>query len=307
MTPAIGPWLRERFPARNAVFFVVFYVTALLVSRSAATTGAVWLGWRDLPGFAALWSFFLTLRIADEHKDFAVDAVAHPGRVLQRGLVTLGQLRVLGAVALAIQVAVSLLEDGGAVGPVTRTWLVVMAWSALMTREFFAREWLRRRLLVYATSHMLVMPLAALWVATMAAPRAAGSVTVWAFAALSFLAGLAFEIARKMRAPELEHPLADSYTQTLGIPAASVLLFTVVVAASGAALVLTTLLVGAAALGTMGVLGAAVILAGWALAGFLRRPTSAAAKRSEAAVGIAALATHLVPLAALLMARGVAR
>jgi hypothetical protein len=305
MTPALDLWLRERFPARNALFFAVFYVTALLVSRSAATTGAVTLGWRDLPGFVALWSFFLVLRIADEHKDFAMDAVAHPRRVLQRGLITLRHLKVLGVVAVATQLAVSVSMDGGTLGPVTRCWLVVMAWSALMTREFFVREWLRGRLIVYAVSHMLVMPLAALWVATMAAPRAAASPAVWAFAALAFLAGLAFEIARKIRAPELEHPLADSYTQALGIPAASGLLFAVVIAASAAALGLTTLLVGAASLGMIVALGAAVVLAGWSLAGFRRRPTCSAARRSEAAVGIAALTTHLVPVFALLMARGV--
>jgi 4-hydroxybenzoate polyprenyltransferase len=306
MTPALAPWLRERFPARNAVFFAVFYLTALLVARSGATTGAVRLGWRDLPGFLALWSFFLMLRVADEHKDFAADAVAHPGRVLQRGLVTLRHLKVLGAVALATQLAVSLWLDGGTLGPVTKCWLVVMAWSALMTREFYRRAWLRARLVAYALSHMLVMPLVALWVATMGAPRAAASPTVWAFAMLSFLAGLAFEIARKIRAPESEHPLADSYTQALGVPAATALLFVVVIAAAAAALALTVLAAKVAGAGVLAALAAAIVLAGWALASFRRRPTAAAAKRSEAAVGIAALTTHLVPVVALLMTRGVA-
>jgi 4-hydroxybenzoate polyprenyltransferase len=305
MTPALRLWLRERFPARNAIFFAVFHVTALLVARSTATSGVVALGWRDLAGFAGLWSFFLTLRVADEHKDFAADAVAHPARVLQRGLVTLRDLKVVGVLAVGAQLSISVWMDGG-VGPVTRCWIATMVWSALMTREFFVRDWLRSRLVTYAVSHMLVMPFAAFWVATMATPRAVASPAVWAFAALSFLAGLAFEIGRKIRPPELEHPLADSYTQALGIPAASVLLFGVVIAASLAAVALTVLIADAAGAGVMTALGAAVLLAGSALASFQRRPTAAAARRSETAVGIAALATHLVPLVALLMARGVA-
>jgi 4-hydroxybenzoate polyprenyltransferase len=305
MTPAFGAWLRERFPARNAILFAVFYLTALLVARSAATSGAVALTWRDLPGFVALWSFFLTLRIADEHKDFAADAVAHPERVLQRGLITLRQLKVAGIVALLVQAGVSIWMDGG-IGPVTGCWLVVMAWSALMSREFYVRAWLRARLIAYALSHMLVMPLVALWVATMGAPRAVASPAVWALAALSFLAGLAVEMARKIRPPELEHPLADSYTQALGVPAATALIFGVVIATTAAALALTVLTANVAGAGSLAALGAAIALAGWALASFRRCPTSAAAKRSEAAVGIAALATHLVPVAALLMARGVA-
>jgi 4-hydroxybenzoate polyprenyltransferase len=304
MTPAFGTWLRQRFPARNTVFFAVFHLTAVLVARSETTSGAVMLAWRDLPGFAALWCFFLTLRIADEHKDFAADAVAHPTRALQRGLITLRHLRVVAALAMAVQLSVSVWMDGG-FGPVTGCWLVVMAWSALMTREFFVREWLRSRLLTYAVSHMLVMPLLALWVAAMGAPSAMGSPAVWTFAALSFLAGLTFEMARKLRAPEAEHPLADSYTQTLGIPVATTLLFMVVTATSAAAFALTILIADVGDAGALMALGAAIGLAGWALASFQRRPTAAAARRSEAAVGVAALTTHLVPIVALVMARGV--
>lgn len=306
MTLALASWMRERFPARNAVFFAVFYVTAVLVARAGTTAGGVSLEWSDLPGYVALWSFFLTLRIADEHKDFDADAVAHPARVLQRGLVTLRQLQVVGAVAILCQVAFSLLLDGG-VGPVMRCWLVVMAWSALMTREFFVREWLRRHLVIYALSHMLVMPLVTFWVATMAAPAAVHSRAVWIFATLAFFAGLAFEIARKMRAPELEHPLADSYTQSLGVPIASTLLFGVVIATSVVALMLTLSIAGGTGMGALVALGAAIVAAGWALTIFRLRPTTGAAKRVEAAVGLAALTTHLVPVVTLLLARGAVR
>jgi hypothetical protein len=302
MTYAFDSWLRERFPARNALLFAVFYATALLVARAGTTSGAVSLAWSDLPGYLALWSFFLTLRIADEHKDFDADAVAHPERVLQRGLVTLRQLEVVGAAALLVQAAVSLATDGR-VGPVTTCWLITLAWCALMTREFFVREWLRRHLLVYAVSHMLVMPLATFWVATMAAPTAVHSRAVWVLAALSFLAGLAVEIARKIRPPELEHPLADSYTQALGVTAASAVLLGVVVATTAVALLLTVI-VGTAGTGTIAGLGAALALSAAVLVVFRQRPTLRAAKRAEAVVGMAALTTHLVPIAALLAARG---
>jgi hypothetical protein len=50
---------------------------------------------------------------------------------------------------------------------------------------------------------------------------------------------------------------------------------------------------------------AAVVLAAHAVARFHARPTPALARRSEAAVGIAALATHVVVIATLLVAHGV--
>ena len=305
MTPAIGAWLRERFPARNAVFFLALYLAALVVARAAVAPGAVTITWRDAAGFAAVWCFFLTLRIADEHKDFAADAVAHPQRVLQRGLITLRHLRLLGMIAVAAQVGISLWLDGG-VGPVTRAWLLVFGWSALMTREFFAGAWLRAHRMVYALSHLLVMPLVAFWIATMGAPGAVLMPAVQSFAALAFLAAMACEMARKLRAPGDEHPLAESYTQALGIPRAAVVLISVVLAATSAAVLLTHIATGDTSMADRLALGACAIAATGALLRFVRRPTAAAAAVSEAAVGLAALATQLVPLAAVLASRGVA-
>src|SRR5262245_27757810 len=92
MRAHLAEWAHERFPLANGVFFVLLYVLALVVGRSVVS-GPIVLSWHDLPGVAALWSFFLWLRVLDEHKDFENDRVAHPQRVLQRGLVTLGDLR----------------------------------------------------------------------------------------------------------------------------------------------------------------------------------------------------------------------
>src|SRR5690349_3066406 len=118
MMPAIGAWMSERFPARNTVFFAVFHATALLGARAPRAGGPVTVTWRDVAAFPAVWCFFLMLRVFDEHKDFDADAIAHPNRVLQRGLVTLRDLRVLGALAIAVQVGISIWLDAG-IGNVT--------------------------------------------------------------------------------------------------------------------------------------------------------------------------------------------
>lgn len=305
MMPALRAWMRERFPARNAVFFAVFYATALLIGRATAGAGdPMTLSLRDAAGFAAVWCFFLMLRVFDEHKDFAADAIAHPHRVLQRGLITLRDLRVVGALAIAVQLGVSLWMDGGA-GPVTAWWLVALAWSVLMAREFFVRDWLRGHLVIYALSHIVVMAILAMWIATMGAPRAATATAPWGFAMLSLFAGLAFEIARKIRAPEQEHPMADSYTQALGVRTASGLLLGVVVGAAIVALALVALLSGRVGVIAAGALGASVLVAALSIVRFRARPTPASAKRSESAVGIAALATHLIVIVTLLADHGV--
>jgi hypothetical protein len=299
----LGAWARERFPLANGVFFVLLYVLALVVGRSAVS-GPIVLSWRDVPGIAALWSFFLWLRVLDEHKDFENDRVAHPHRVLQRGLVTLGNLRVVGGAAVVLQLVVSLWIDGG-VGPVTLWWLAAFVWTVLMAREFFARAWLRRHLMWYAVSHMVVMPLVVAWVATMGAVVATRSPATWTLAALVFASGLAFEMGRKMRAPETEHPLADSYTQALGVPAATFVLSVVIVIVSAMTMVTAVVVSDHMPLWVVAAGVAGVALALGALRQFRHRPAPGAAKRVEAGVGLSILAMHGALLASVVSARSV--
>jgi 4-hydroxybenzoate polyprenyltransferase len=299
----LAEWAHERFPLANGVFFVLLYVLALVVGRSVVS-GPIVLSWHDLPGIAALWSFFLWLRVLDEHKDFENDRVAHPHRVLQRGLVTLGDLRVVGAAALVVQISLSLWIDGG-IGLVTVWWLAAFVWSLLMAREFFVRDWLRRHLMWYALSHMVVMLLLVAWVATMGARVAARSPATWALAALVFASGLAFEMGRKMRAPENEHPLADSYTQALGVRAATIVLSAVIAIVLGLTMVTTVVVSERMPLWVIaaGVVGLSLALA--TLTQFRQRPVPGAAKRVEAGVGLSILAMHGALLASVLYARSI--
>jgi 4-hydroxybenzoate polyprenyltransferase len=299
----VAAWARERFPLANGLFFVLLYVLALVVGRSAVA-GPIVLSWRDVPGVAALWSFFLWLRVLDEHKDFENDRIAHPQRVLQLGLVTLGDLRVVGGAALVVQLVVSLWIDRG-VGPVTLWWLAALVWSLLMAKEFFVRDWLRRHLMWYALSHMVVMLLVVAWVATMGAAVAARSPATWTLAALVFASGLAFEMGRKMRAPESEHPLADSYTQALGIRAATFVLSAVVVIVSAMAMLTTRVVSNRMPLWVVAAGVSGLVLSLGALRQFRHRPAPRAAKRVEAGVGVSILAMHGALLASVLAARSI--
>lgn len=298
----LASWANERFPLRNGLFFVLLYATVLVVARASVASSSVTVSPDDLFGVLALWSFFLLLRILDEHKDFASDAVAHPDRVLQRGLVTLPQLRVVGGCALVLQLVVSLWYDEG-VGAVTAWWAASLAWSALMTREFFAPVWLRRHLLVYAVSHMVVMLFLVGWVAAMADPMSLRTPTVWLMASLVFLGGLVVEVARKLRAPEDERPMADSYTRALGAKRASLLLASLAVIACAVAIVLGRVVVASTNLLWPLTAGGLSVAAALAALEFARRPTRRHAKLAESAAGLATMATHVMVIAAVMSVR----
>jgi 4-hydroxybenzoate polyprenyltransferase len=194
--------------------------------------------------------------------------------------VTLGELRAIGGVALGIVVALNALTLPALLVPMG----IVAVWAALMTREFFVRDWLRARPTAYLLTHMAIMPLVDTyttgldWLAAeRAAPRALAL-----FLGITFLNGMLIEIGRKVRAPEAERVGVDSYTSAWGLRAAPLVWLALLFAAAFlAALALIRVGSGVLELATIGVAGV------WAAASayrFLRGPsptTQAAVERAS--------------------------
>lgn len=305
-------WIHERFPLVNAVLFLVLYASALFYGRALAgggaadATGRLAVNLPDVAGFFAVWAFFLMLRVFDEHKDYALDLENHPKRVLQSGLVTLSHLKVVGAVAIAIQLGASMWLDHG-VGRVTIAWAIVMAYSALMAKEFFIGEWLGKRLVPYALSHMMVMPLALLWMAQMGARSAALPSDAAYLALLAFFSGLAFEIARKTKAPEDERAGVDTYTKALGLRGAPVAIVIVLLVGTGVlAVVLRGLYQGSVPVYAWIAIGVSAVLPVIAVARFLGSPSPKGAKGIEGMVSLSMLTGYVVLIACIVSQRGVA-
>ena len=157
---------------------------------------------------------FLQLRIADEFKDAGEDARWRPYRPVPRGLVSLKDLRIVFILAAIIQTALVLLLD---------PWLMIVlgiAWTylALMSVEFFCRDWLKNRPVIYLLSHMGIMPLvdffatACEWLPRGSAPPAGLG---W-FLAASFFNGIVIEIGRKLRQPSAEEKGVETYSRLWG-------------------------------------------------------------------------------------------
>ena len=183
---------------------------------------------------------FLQLRIADEFKDAGEDARWRPYRPVPRGLVKLAELRVVFIAAAVVQAALVLALDPRLL------WVLGIAWAylALMSVEFFCRDWLKGRPVIYLVSHMGIMPLvdffgtACEWLPRgAAAPEGLG----W-FLAASFFNGIVIEIGRKLRQPPAEEEGVETYSRLWG-------------KSGGAAVWLVAM---AATLATAGLAGAAI-------------------------------------------------
>jgi 4-hydroxybenzoate polyprenyltransferase len=205
-------YCRERFPLmRHGLVIAAFvFATLSVVDAGGDRPGAVAL-WPFAVGFALALLAFLELRILDEFKDADDDAKYRPYRPVPRGLVSLRELRAVGALAVTIQLALAAFVGGAAVTAL----LVALAWMALMGREFYVSEWLRARPIAYIASHTVVVPLIALVIAACSgdAPDVAALAP---FLALAYASSVVFEFGRKIRAPEDEQVGVETYSALWG-------------------------------------------------------------------------------------------
>ncbi|MBD1913789.1 MULTISPECIES: UbiA family prenyltransferase [unclassified Leptolyngbya] len=214
-------YLQERFPPfKNGLLIAVFAAsavgyTALLLpssNTSFSLTSSI------LIAFVVLFLFFFQLRVCDEFKDYADDLRYRPYRAVPRGLVSLQELGVAAIAAAVIQFGFAITLGRSLV------FLLLLVWGymLLMRQEFFVPHWLKVHPVIYMLSHMVIMPLMALfasacyWVPDKITP----SLALGGFWAVSFFNGLVIELGRKIRAPQDEEKGVETYTALWGRSAA---------------------------------------------------------------------------------------
>jgi 4-hydroxybenzoate polyprenyltransferase len=286
---------RERFPLLGHAPLVAAF------SFSAVAYSSLLRGLSELPplttwlvAFVTSLAFFMQLRIADEFKDLEEDRRYRPYRPVPRGLVSLRELGVVGALLALLQLVLALWLLPSLASILFATWIYL----ALMSHEFFAREWLKARPVTYMWTHMLIVPLIDLYATSCDWLVAGGDLRTavvpdglfW-FLIVSFFNGIVIEIGRKIRAPEDEERGVETYSMLWGRQRAihvwlGVLLLTAMSAGVAAwqidffwpvAVVLLTLLMGAAL----------------AARHFLQHLKSGAGRRFETIAGIWTLCMYL--------------
>ena len=282
---------RERFPlAAHGPLILAFSASA--VSYSALLRGSSTAP--SLRSFAVAFvvslGSFLLLRIADEFKDQEEDAKYRPYRPVPRGLVRLRELAWIGVGVAVGQLALALLIGWKLVGLLAVTWI----YFALMSREFFVREWLKARPVVYLFSHMAIMPLVD-WFATGCDWVHAGGTMppgLFWFLAASFCNGIVIELGRKIRAPGQEETGVETYSVLWG-PRIAVLAW---LAAMGATLLCAGIAGARIAFAAplLAVLGTCLVVAALCGRAFLHSPEPKASKRIETLSGVWTLALYLV-------------
>ncbi|HET9886791.1 MAG TPA: UbiA family prenyltransferase [bacterium] len=203
-------FLRERFAPRASVPIIGAYfgANAILAAGLAHTAPTAARVLATLLVVVLL--VFLRLRIFDDIKDATRDQHEHPERPLARGLITVREAKQAATIVAFFELAFALLA-----GPLaTAAWCIVLAYSLLMYREFFAGTWLRPRMELYAASHTLIAAWLGLFIIVAATSRWPWELpnAVWLLLGVNWATFNVFEFARKSWGIDEERPASPSYS-----------------------------------------------------------------------------------------------
>jgi hypothetical protein len=167
---------------------------------------------KSIAGSFVIFFIMFHIRIFDEHKDYERDIVAHPERLLSRGIITLKDLRKLLAVILIVEAVLSFY-----LGIVQfAIWLAIFIYTVLMLKDFFIPEFLERHMGLYIFSHQISVPMMLCLGFSQRSPQLDNPMPVLLLFTAAMLASITFEISRKIWPEEREHELADSYSKFWG-------------------------------------------------------------------------------------------
>lgn len=213
----LNAYLHERFPLfGHGILIVSYYSSNQFLAQTLELPGQpVRYELHSLMGAITVFCIFFHLRVFDEHKDYEDDCVHYPDRVLSRGLITLRHLKLLGGGAIVIELVLAAWRGPAALTAV----LAALGFSFLMLKEFFVSSWLKKHFLLYATTHMLIMPFLALVAYSFTTQNLPWNAPplFWVYAFVGFFVTFNWEISRKIRVPQDEKSGVQSYSKLFGM------------------------------------------------------------------------------------------
>ena len=254
-------YLNERFPlGKNSIFVLIFtlsgyiytgllYNSKIIKPTLSKEVNRVLLFWdkeidkvpiiwyKFLPLFIIIFMFFFQLRITDEFKDYEEDLKYRPYRPVQRGVISLKALGKIGIATIIIQIILAHVINPKLIYFMLLVWFYMF----LMTKEFFIKNWLTERILIYALSHVVIMIFITLVIVKgtgyileshfletlyLSVEKYGKNIFIGLIPlfALNYLNGIVLEIGRKTRRTDEEEHGVQTYSKLWGKKKAVVIL-----------------------------------------------------------------------------------
>lgn len=215
---------KERFPViAHGLLISIFTFSAISYSRICrGVEGFVDIEAYLVAAFTTVTLFYL-LRVIDEHKDASDDALYRGHLPVPRGLVTLKELRVTGVILFTAQIILNFIYFP----KILFLYAIVIFYLWLMGKEFFVSRWLKKRPVIYALSHMFIIPLIDIYASGMDWLRADAKAPTGMifFFIVSYLNGLVLEVGRKIKDPKNEE--FNTYSTLYGMNKAAIIWLTI--------------------------------------------------------------------------------
>lgn len=142
-----GCYIKERFPVLPLFLYALF--TLIGINNQLLPYNL-----QTIIILSVLFVLFLFhLRVLDEFKDHVYDTSNFPHRPVQKGLVSLKELKILGIINFLAMLILGLI-----VSPFTIniSFYISLLYTGLMFKEFFARTFLKQNIIIYLVSHEIV-------------------------------------------------------------------------------------------------------------------------------------------------------
>lgn len=228
MYKRVSIYLKEMYPPLqrlilvSVLFFAIFFLLLALHHRTDYVIGL-----REAIAIATIFVFFLSLRIADEFKDFDTDKKNFPERPLPSGRVTKRDLVTLLFICWVPVVVLNLLYMNNL--PVL---FVLCVYGALSSVWFFAKDLIKPNLVAALITHNPLQAVINLYSASYVC--AAYGFELWSPTTLTvvlalYMPGFIWEVGRKIRAPNRETAYTTysklwGYTRAIAVIIAAMLI-----------------------------------------------------------------------------------
>jgi len=217
MAGRLRVYLAEMYPVVSRLFvaYVLFFEIYFLVLLTNGHEGFALTAAEAVAGFT-IFAFLLSLRVADDFKDYETDLTLFPERALPSGRVTKRDLAVMLVVVDTVTVVLNVLVVRNHV-----FFALLVAYGLAMSFWFFAKYRIQRSLPLALVTHNPVQLVMNVYVISFACQRYGIALVGWNNVLILFtlyFPGLIWEIARKVRAPQDETDYV-TYSQLFGVRA----------------------------------------------------------------------------------------
>jgi len=205
MIKRLNIYLKEMYPVipRLLLGFMLFFeIYFLVILTNEKNRIAIHIGIAEIVGAFTIFAFLLSLRIADEFKDYETDLVLFPERPYPSGQVKKNDLMILVTTVIVVTVILNLIFMNNLL-----YFVMLSVYGTVMSLWFFSKHKIQKSLPLALVTHNPVQLFLNLYVISFACNKYDLPVLSFNNVVILFtlyFPGLIWEISRKTRAPKDE-------------------------------------------------------------------------------------------------------